>query len=189
MPNLLGQLMLMLLKPSGGENFVVGSILSLMVKWSTDRLQQDHGGLNQGHSASYGAMMIAIGLFPRGPAELLQVSWLEVTSIMPSSEDNIVAGKKYAISFRLQMKQGAFGWNGCSVCLMCKIGQGGKYTAKKIKLVDQPETDEEFETEKLEVTVPADANDMRLYFGLYEVWSGRWKGGLLIHGARVEEQV
>ncbi|CAI0436816.1 unnamed protein product [Linum tenue] len=124
-----------------------------------------------------------------GPAELLQVSWLEVTSIMPSSEDNIVAGKKYAISFRLQMKQGAFGWNGCSVCLMCKIGQGGKYTAKKIKLVDQPETDEEFETEKLEVTVPADANDMRLYFGLYEVWSGRWKGGLLIHGARVEEQV
>ncbi|CAN1806141.1 Protein PHLOEM PROTEIN 2-LIKE A9 [Linum perenne] len=121
-----------------------------------------------------------------GAAELLQVSWLEVSSINTLDGD-IQPGKKYVISFRLQMKQGAFGWNGCTVYLMTKIGQSGKYTAKKIKLADQPEMDKEFDTEKLEVTVPADATDKKLYFGLYEVWTGRWKGGLLIHGATVED--
>ncbi|KAI4296956.1 hypothetical protein L6164_036872 [Bauhinia variegata] len=39
----------------------------------------------------------------------------------------------------------------------------------------------------LEIDVPIDAADPTLYFGLYEVWSGKWKGGLEIHKATVRQ--
>lgn len=123
------------------------------------------------------------------PAELIQVSWLEVTASTPDLEK----GKKYKIYFELSLKPDAFGWNGCQVYLMGKIGRKGRYKWTKVSLKDQTATtlifkvplDDEF---TIEVDPQTSSEDQKLYFGLYEVWSGKWKGGLQIHKAVVEEK-
>ncbi|CAK9311639.1 unnamed protein product [Citrullus colocynthis] len=121
-------------------------------------------------------------------AELLQVSWFEVTC----STDNVDVGKSYRVGFNLSMTVAAFGWKGCEVYIMAKIGKAGKFVYKKVCLdtrcfdknkFNMPEDD-------LIITVnppPSSPGDNRLYFGMYEVWSGRWKGGLKIHHAFVEK--
>lgn len=37
------------------------------------------------------------------------------------------------------------------------------------------------------IEVPSDFKDTKLYFGLYEVWRGEWKGGLKVHQATVQK--
>ncbi|KAF2286844.1 hypothetical protein GH714_031971 [Hevea brasiliensis] len=65
-------------------------------------------------------------------AELLQVCWLEVTASINDQE--IVKGRTYEIRFHVEMKEEAFGWNGCPVFMMAKIGKNGKYKWKRINL-------------------------------------------------------
>lgn len=128
------------------------------------------------------------------PAELIHVSWLEVTG----SYDQLQPGKKYQIKFYLSLKSDAFGWNDCQVFLMAKLGKTGKYKSTKIILNDQntsaPSEDlngTPFPTDNFEIevpsTTPTESDDTKLYFGLYEVWSGKEKGGLQIHKAVVSE--
>lgn len=120
------------------------------------------------------------------PAELIQVSWLEVTASTPDLE----TGKKYKIYFELSLKPDAFGWNGCQVYLMGKIGRKGRYKWTKVSLKDQTATQgrSKVPSDEFTIEVPQNSSDDRkLYFGLYEVWSGKWKGGLQIHNAVVEE--
>lgn len=120
------------------------------------------------------------------PAELIQVSWLEVTASTPRDLDT---GKKYKIYFELSLKPDAFGWNGCQVYLMAKIGRKGRYKWAKVSLKDQPAS-QPFKVPSDDFTIEApqtSSDDQKLYFGLYEVWSGKWKGGLQIHKAIVEE--
>ncbi|KAM6575155.1 protein PHLOEM PROTEIN 2-LIKE A9 [Cannabis sativa] len=124
-------------------------------------------------------------------AELIQVSWLEVTGSTASLE----TGKKYKIQFFLSLKSDAFGWNGCQVYLMAKIGKRGKYKWSKIVLKDQNTTNSgqgtPFPSEEFVIEVPDNVTDAdkKLYFGLYEVWSGKWKGGLQIHKAVVSKVI
>ena len=116
-----------------------------------------------------------------GPAELIQVSWLEVTGSTP-----LDVGSKYKINFELSLKPDAFGWNGCQVYIMAKVGKKGKYKWTKISLKDPNPALYPADPSTLEVEVAEnDKKDPTLYFGLYEVWSGKWKGGLQIHHAVV----
>nr|AWL54297.1 phloem protein 2-12 [Boehmeria nivea] len=116
-----------------------------------------------------------------GPAELIQVSWLEVTGSTP-----LDVGSKYKINFELSLKPDAFGWNGCQVYIMAKVGKKGKYKWKKISLKDpKPALYPADSTLEVETITEDEKKDPTLYFGLYEVWSGKWKGGLLIHHAVV----
>ncbi|KAF5197035.1 Phloem protein 2-like a9 [Thalictrum thalictroides] len=120
------------------------------------------------------------------PAELKQVCWLEVTASVPLAR--LVPGIKYNVSFDVRLKPDAFGWNEIPIHIMAKIGKKGKYKWKsyilgiakippsKIQLIlDEP----------LQVTSAQKDSGDNLYVGLYEVWRGRWKGGLLIDEARV----
>ncbi|KAK8650316.1 hypothetical protein V6N13_139961 [Hibiscus sabdariffa] len=128
--------------------------------------------------------------FPSGnnadePAELVQVSWLEVTGscILKDSQN-------YQISFKLSFKRDASGWSGAPVFLMAKVGKKGKYKWKKLKDLDKlPQEPTEFPSADDSFIVDGVTRqpDMRLYFGLYEVWSGKWKGGLRVHHATVKE--
>ena len=52
------------------------------------------------------------------PAELIQVSWLEVTGTFDG-----LKGKKYEIGFEVSLTPDAFGWNGCHVYVMAKVGK------------------------------------------------------------------
>ncbi|KAF5935963.1 hypothetical protein HYC85_027092 [Camellia sinensis] len=96
------------------------------------------------------------------PAELLQVCWLEVTGSC-----FIDKGKKYNVTFEVSLTPDAFGWNNTTLYIMAKRGEKGRYTWKKLSLI-------------------LNASDDKLYFGLYEIWKGNWKGGLKIYRAVVE---
>ncbi|KAF5474644.1 hypothetical protein F2P56_006527 [Juglans regia] len=117
--------------------------------------------------------------------ELVQVSWLEVTG----SRENLVAGKTYEIGFKISLTQEAFGWNGSKVYVMAKQGRRGRYTWKRASLdaftngnpVEIPQADDKL---KIQITPNSDST---IYFGMYEVWSGKWKGGLKIHNAYIRE--
>ncbi|XP_038689909.1 protein PHLOEM PROTEIN 2-LIKE A9 [Tripterygium wilfordii] len=118
--------------------------------------------------------------------ELVQVCWLEVTG-----STTVEAGKKYQVSFTVSLKPDAFGWNGCPVFMMAKVGRKGKYSWKKIKALEKADFGSnsiqipDHDGNKLVIEVEPTAEDRQLYFGLYEVWSGKWKGGLEIHNAIV----
>ncbi|CAG7864159.1 unnamed protein product [Brassica rapa] len=130
---------------------------------------------------------------PRVPAELKMVSWLEVTGSFEETEP----GKAYQIGFKISFKPDATGWDGAPLVMSAKIGKKGKTVWKKIKSVNQnkggsepvnipDESDGQFE---ISVSPTADNQDTKLQFGLYEVWTGRWKTGLLIHEAFVSTSV
>ncbi|KAJ0082274.1 hypothetical protein Patl1_09867 [Pistacia atlantica] len=74
--------------------------------------------------------------------------------------------------------------------MMAKVGAKGKSIWKKIKPVDQTTVDTPFDIpqpdEKFIISIPGDKGDEELFFGLYEIWSNQWKGGLLINCATVE---
>lgn len=114
------------------------------------------------------------------PAKLRQVCWLEVTGTAKKLE----AGK-YQVSFLLSKEQDAFGWNNCQPFLMAKVGKKGKYKWKKVlELNEDKKENITIVSEPIEVK---DNDEKELYFGLYEVWSGKWKGGLCIHEACVKK--
>ncbi|KFK44915.1 hypothetical protein AALP_AA1G319400 [Arabis alpina] len=132
---------------------------------------------------------------PRKPAELKRVSWLEVTG----SFDKLEPGKTYQIGFKISFTPDATGWDESPVFMSAKIGKKGKTVWKRIKSINQNSCKQKDGSEpvnipdetdgRFEITVsPTVANqDTKLQFGLYEVWTGRWKTGLLIHEAFVQE--
>ncbi|KAF1892630.1 hypothetical protein Lal_00030305 [Lupinus albus] len=113
-------------------------------------------------------------------AELIQVSWLEVSGSVP-----VTKGKKYKIKFHVRVKEDGFGWKNTQVLVMAKVGRRGNYQFMQTTLKsDGNELTIPFEKD-LEINVEHDAFDTNLHFGLYEVWSGKWKGGLEIFKAEV----
>ncbi|KAJ0081818.1 hypothetical protein Patl1_09895 [Pistacia atlantica] len=122
------------------------------------------------------------------PAELSKVCWLQVTG-----KTKVKRGKSYEIEFNITLKADGFGWNGLPLFLMAKIGAKGKSIWKKIKPLEQTPNDKTFDIpkpeEKFIVKIPDNKGDEEqdLFFGFYEIWSNKWKGGLLINYATVKE--
>ncbi|KAI5332269.1 hypothetical protein L3X38_022398 [Prunus dulcis] len=121
------------------------------------------------------------------PVELLQVSWLEVTATV-----DLESGKDYAISFKVELAPDAFGWRDIQAFLMAKVGKKGKYKWTKVKLAQDSNVGRFTipDTNGLPFTIKSAGttdSDNTLHFGLYEVWSGKWKGGLKIYEANVED--
>ena len=122
-----------------------------------------------------------------GPAELLKVCWLDVSGEMPVTE-----GKEYEVSFMLSMNtKNSSAWND-PVTVMARIGKKGEYQRKEIKLSNLSEEVKEFRLDhKCQIKPKSDENAKNdketLYFGLYEVWTNKWKRGLRIHEAIVQE--
>lgn len=122
------------------------------------------------------------------PVELLQVSWLEVTATV-----KLNPGKVYEISFQVELAPDAFGWRDIQAFLMAKVGKKGKYKWTRVKLAQDSNAGKNFKIPdtngqpfRIESAGTPDS-DNTLHFGLYEVWSGKWKGGLKIYEANVED--
>lgn len=88
----------------------------------------------------------------------------------------------------MTLRPNAFGWHESNIYIMAKIGKKGRFSFKKLNLHNR-QPDERFNIphNELKIEVAKSAEDPILYFGMYEVWSNRWKGGLRIHHALVEE--
>jgi len=79
-------------------------------------------------------------------------------------------------------------WKEGPVFMLAKVGKKGIAKWEKINLGDMRIGNIiEIPYGKLRFEVPKKAEDTRLYFGLYELWTGKWKEGLQIHEAVVEE--
>ncbi|KAL8513059.1 hypothetical protein ACS0TY_019301 [Phlomoides rotata] len=114
-------------------------------------------------------------------AELYQVYWLEVTGLIHETSPN----KNYEAGFRVSLNPDAFGWGKYPVYIMVKRGKEGKIGWTKIYM--NPNQKGEFEIMGKCVKSDKSSQDGKLYFGLYEVWSGKWKGGLKIRHAFIRE--
>lgn len=117
-------------------------------------------------------------------AEAIKVTWLEVKATYKGAK----AGSKYRIGFNISLNSDAFGWDSSPVFLMAKVGDSGSYTWKRlyINTRDIGLTPIDFPS-NFEINIPISADDTTLRFGLYEIWGGRWKGGLRIHHAFVNK--
>lgn len=117
------------------------------------------------------------------PAELHQVSWLEVTG----SVDGINTTKGYEVGFSVSLNPDAFGWGSYPVCVMVKRGKEGKIAWTKAPINPNQRGQFEIKGRLMKSDGMEDSKDRKLYFGLYEVWSGKWKGGLKIYNAHIKE--
>ncbi|KAL1538449.1 protein PHLOEM PROTEIN 2-LIKE A9-like isoform X3 [Salvia divinorum] len=116
-------------------------------------------------------------------AELCQVSWLEVTGSVVGA----AAAKSYEVGLSVSLNPDAFGWGNYPIYIMIKRGneEKGKWT----KIVINPNQKGPFEIKGRSAKGSdhqVEGSD-KLSFGLYEVWSGKWKGGLKIHHAYIKE--
>lgn len=112
------------------------------------------------------------------------MSWLEVTGSKELSPK-----KTYEIGFTVSLTQEAFGWNGSKVYVMAKLGRRGKYSWKRASLenLQGSTSDPKGIPYEEKLTITTGDSEKTIYFGMYEVWSGKWKGGLRIHNAFIRE--
>ncbi|MCD7470662.1 hypothetical protein HAX54_010676 [Datura stramonium] len=126
---------------------------------------------------------------PEGPkkaAELVQVSWLEVTGWC----DKVKAGTRYEVKFELKLTRDAFGFNELPIYFMVKSGT--KSIWKKIYLTKDANVEENgsyLVPNNLTITTDSANEEDKLCFGLYEVWSGKWKGGLIIQKVIIQKKM
>ncbi|RWW78565.1 hypothetical protein BHE74_00013214, partial [Ensete ventricosum] len=101
------------------------------------------------------------------------VSWLEVVGKVDGGR--LVAGEKYEVKFMVKMRADAFGWNGSPVFLMA-TDASGKFVWKKADLSLLPSDTEHPIPDIQSHTAPRD----QVVYGLFEIWRGKWKGGVEI---------
>ncbi|KAK6154805.1 hypothetical protein DH2020_009053 [Rehmannia glutinosa] len=123
----------------------------------------------------------------KSAAELNQVYWLEVTGCV----DKTRGDKIYEVGFHVSLTPDAFGWGDVPLYLMVKRGKDGKFVWKKFFM--DHHTDDQGRcyitgnSTQAQNMGAQDSDVSKLYFGLYEAWSGKWKGGLKIHHAVIRE--
>ncbi|XP_073003928.1 protein PHLOEM PROTEIN 2-LIKE A9-like [Typha latifolia] len=106
------------------------------------------------------------------PVELVQVCWLEVTGSydIKSLEENT----EYKLQFDVEPKADAFGWNN-PVYVMAKVGD-----TRKWKKFDLSRDCRSPTNPAIVFNTGSKEKNPKLAFGLYDIWTGRWKGGLHI---------
>ncbi|KAM7469203.1 hypothetical protein LguiA_007386 [Lonicera macranthoides] len=118
-----------------------------------------------------------------GPAELLNVTWLEVGAIK-----DIDPKKSYQIGFRVSLSKT---WmDDLPIYIMAKRGEGGNHIARKVILGGNRPLNQEFNIPDNFVVKFArgDSSEPKLHISLFECWDmHHCKSGLLIHHAFVKE--
>ncbi|XP_022978966.1 protein PHLOEM PROTEIN 2-LIKE A9-like isoform X2 [Cucurbita maxima] len=116
-----------------------------------------------------------------GYALAKEVMWFEVKATYRGAK----AGRKYKVGFNISLDHDAHGWEGSPVFMMATVGFSSDYNWKKLYIKkDLQKTD--FPND-YEIEIPVSARDTTLQFGLYEIWNGKWKKGLRIHHAFVNQ--
>ncbi|ERN14807.1 protein PHLOEM PROTEIN 2-LIKE A9 [Amborella trichopoda] len=115
-------------------------------------------------------------------AELLQVSWLEVSARVPAKM--FLPSTKYEVTFHIIWKPDAFGWKDVEVYVVVWFKNKEPVDYVQVDLQKSKEQTVPLELGSVSFTTPANLED-DMIFGLYEVWSQQWKGGLVILGAKI----
>ncbi|KAH0696763.1 hypothetical protein KY290_014172 [Solanum tuberosum] len=78
----------------------------------------------------------------------------------------------------------AFGWRDSPVYLMAKWGDNTQW--RKVNLTTEI-NGKKMISKTITITKGKGNNTDKIYFGLYEVWNKKWKGGLKIHSVNLTE--
>lgn len=114
--------------------------------------------------------------------------WLEV-----NGEMNVEPTKKYEVTFKVSLNDepSSTEWAKIPLYVMARRGKKREYCWKKVELKAAKESyipeDEAGRGLVIDKVTSNDDEDKTLYFGLYDIWSGKLKEGLAIHHARVLE--
>nr|GMD30286.1 protein PHLOEM PROTEIN 2-LIKE A9-like [Ipomoea batatas] len=110
------------------------------------------------------------------------VIWLEVTG-----EKEVDPKKKYEVKFKVSLNKetSSTEWENIPLYVMARRGKKRDYCWKKFVLTTVTEREIGLVIDK--VASSDDDEDKKLYFGLYDIWSGKLKKGLVIHHAWVRE--
>ncbi|XP_068657687.1 protein PHLOEM PROTEIN 2-LIKE A9-like [Aristolochia californica] len=111
--------------------------------------------------------------------ELLQVCWLQVSGKIPFDKFKNKAGT-YKVQFEVKLKPDAFGWSASPVYFLTKVGDK-PYRWFKCSIPNKEKDGNQFPIpEKCEFTIGESETYGKgeVIFGMYEIWRGKWKGGL-----------
>ncbi|XP_019150491.1 PREDICTED: protein PHLOEM PROTEIN 2-LIKE A9-like [Ipomoea nil] len=114
-----------------------------------------------------------------------KVIWLEVTG-----EKEVDPTKKYEVKFKVSLKEESSPteWENIPLYVMARRGKKRDYCWKKFVLSNVTGKGSEREIGLvIDKVASNDDEDKKLYFGLYDIWSGKLKKGLAIHYASVQE--
>ncbi|KAI5563234.1 hypothetical protein POPTR_015G120300v4 [Populus trichocarpa] len=117
-------------------------------------------------------------------ARLLQVNWIEVTGKLPSTMFNVASATKYGVYYVMKFQVDAFGWH--SVPIKFKVRLNGQETVKNFVLESYKEKHDVWhEICGGEFTVSKNAAGV-VEFGMFEVKSEWWKGGVVLAGIKIK---
>ncbi|WOL17810.1 hypothetical protein Cni_G26610 [Canna indica] len=124
-------------------------------------------------------------------AELLQVSWLEVTGALDlaNHKHQLSPSKTYEVIYHIKFKADAFGFSKVPITLLLVTPDG-----KREKISEMMEThrnrgvDLWHEIYGGEFRVPATVTG-KVEFGVLEVESQRWKGGMIFAGVTIRPKM
>lgn len=119
--------------------------------------------------------------FRDGAARAVQVLLLSVSGSMR------VGRGTYRVSFKVALKDDAFGWDGTPVLVAAKVGKTGRFQYKEVSLSQVSSTPVTIPSEQDALFIEVGDNSPEIHFGLYELSKKKWKGGLEIHRAIVEK--
>ncbi|KAJ4702561.1 Phloem protein 2-like protein [Melia azedarach] len=122
-------------------------------------------------------------------ALLLQVNWIEVTgklSILPSMA--LSTSTTYEILYILKFREDAFGWHSAPVKFKLRINGEDKVKSEILHCYREKQ-DEWHEIPGGQFTVSKDITVGMVEFGMFEVESDWWKGGLILAGIKIEPKL
>lgn len=117
------------------------------------------------------------------------MNWIEVTgklSILPSMA--LSTSTTYEILYILKFREDAFGWHSAPVKFKLRINGEDKVKSEILHCYREKQ-DEWHEIPGGQFTVSKDITVGMVEFGMFEVESDWWKGGLILAGIKIEPKL
>ncbi|XP_065854387.1 protein PHLOEM PROTEIN 2-LIKE A2-like [Euphorbia lathyris] len=116
-------------------------------------------------------------------AVLLQVNWIEVTGKIPIRLENSCP-RKLEILYMVKFREDAFGWHSIAIKFKLKFNGEEKIKSHNLELFrDNNEKSRWHEINGGDFTIQKDGV---LEFGMFEVETDWWKGGIILAGVKIK---
>lgn len=113
-------------------------------------------------------------------ADLNQVCWLEATGTL-----ELAKPQTYEIIYHIKFKDDAFGWNGVPVTFRLVTPEGQRKEISRVMESDSKRRSKGWrEIHGGEFSLSTQTGG-KVEFGMYEIESQKWKGGMLLAGVTI----
>ncbi|KAL3523007.1 hypothetical protein ACH5RR_015841 [Cinchona calisaya] len=168
-----------LIKVPDSEGLFTIPVRALNITWGNDPHFWQWIKLNEEETKSTGFVEAAL---------LDQVNWLEVTGKLDISSMKLAMDKTYTVYYILKFTVDAFGWH--SVPIKFRVKKDNAQEIKPTELLLEPYRKKPNEWHEIPVGKLNFVEDKEtqvisvIEFGMFEVDSDRWKGGMVLGGIK-----